>query len=147
MNRKRNPDVPPKPGVSNPGYGVYSIYGVGHPFDLLTPANLEDSMWVPISISFPPRFSCGTGNQGISVNCGDLYGRYLDCQWIDITDVPHGFYLLRLIVNPDSLVPETDHANNIVTCAIELGAGFSLRQFWCRLSGDWLGGNRTVRDA
>ena len=83
----------------------------------------------------PLRYGCSTGNQGISANCGDLYGRYLDCQWIDVTDVPLGIYLLRLQVNPDYLVPESDHKNNEVTCGIELTPGFGIKHYWCRLSG------------
>ena len=63
---------------------------------------------------------CGSGVQGISVNCGDLYARHLDCQWIDITGVPDGFYILRLHVNPDRLVIESDYANNILQCIIRL---------------------------
>ena len=41
-----------------------------------------------------------------------------DCQWIDITDVPPGNYLLRLHANPGNQVAETDFYNNI-------GKGFS----------------------
>lgn len=83
----------------------------------------------------PQRFGCSTGHQGISANCGDLYGRYLDCQWIDVTDVKPGIYLLRLHVNPDYLVLESDHRNNEVTCGIELTSGFGITYYWCRLSG------------
>ncbi len=84
----------------------------------------------------PSRFNCGSGIQGISPNCGDLYSRYLDCQWIDITDVPTGFYLLQLTVNPDKLVAETDHGNNVLTCAVELRDFFRMQLYWCRLSGE-----------
>lgn len=81
------------------------------------------------------RFACGTGVQGISVNCGDLYSRFLDCQWIDITDVGVGLYLLRLIVNPDNLVVESDHRNNELTCVIELKPNFGMQTYSCKLSG------------
>ena len=64
------------------------------------------------------RYRCSTGHQGISKNCGDLYGRHLDCQWIDVTDVPPGTYQLRLHVNPDRLTPESDYRNNILSCDI-----------------------------
>ena len=64
------------------------------------------------------RYRCGTGQQGISRNCGDLYGRHLDCQWIDVTDVPPGTYQLRLHVNPDRRAPESDYRNNILSCDI-----------------------------
>ena len=38
---------------------------------------------------------------------------FSDCQWIDITDVPPGNYILRLHTNPGNQVAETDFYNNI----------------------------------
>lgn len=38
-------------------------------------------------------------NQGISVGWADLYNRGLDCQWLDITKVPKGNYLIEVIIN------------------------------------------------
>ena len=63
-------------------------------------------------------YSCSYGIQGISVNCGDLYGAHLDCQWIDVTDVPSGHYIIRQHVNALGLVPESDVKNNIIECRI-----------------------------
>ena len=40
---------------------------------------------------------------------------FSDCQWIDITDVPPGNYILRLHTNPGNQVAETDFYNNIGT--------------------------------
>ena len=77
---------------------------------------------------------CGNGVQGISVNCGDLYARHLDCQWIDITGVPDGLYIIRLHVNPDRLVVESDYRNNIIECSIRL-FGRIVSVFSCRQSG------------
>ena len=71
------------------------------------------------------RYRCGTGYQGISRNCGDLYGRHLDCQWIDVTDVPPGTYELRQHVNPYGLSRESDYLNNIISCDITFFAGSS----------------------
>ena len=76
---------------------------------------LEDSICVGV---YPPRYRCSTGSQGISMNCGDLYGRHLDCQWIDITGLTSGNYVVRQIVNPNRYVPETDYGNNIAQCHI-----------------------------
>ena len=78
---------------------------------------LEDSICDPGGYA---QRRCGSGIQGISVNCGDLYGRHLDCQWIDITGVKDDFYILQLHVNPDKLVIESDYRNNIIQCVIEL---------------------------
>lgn len=69
---------------------------------------------------YHPRFRCYTGNQGISPNCGDLYASHLDCQWIDITHVYRGLYILQLSVNPQRLVPESDYRNNEASCRIEI---------------------------
>lgn len=50
--------------------------------------------------------------QGLSSGWADLYGSELDCQWVDITDVPPGNYTLRLTVNPGGSLPEADLSNN-----------------------------------
>lgn len=38
-------------------------------------------------------------NQGITSGWADLYGKELDGQWIDITGVPEGDYILRVTIN------------------------------------------------
>lgn len=65
-------------------------------------------------------YRCSTGRQGISVNCGDLYARHLDCQWIDITGLSNGTYVVRQIVNKDHLVAESCYKNNVIKCTIRL---------------------------
>jgi len=66
------------------------------------------------------RYRCGRSKQGISKNCGDLYSRGLDCQWVDITGVPEGTYILQLNVNPTQLVHESDVDNNIIQCTLSM---------------------------
>ncbi len=64
------------------------------------------------------KFDCA--NQGISRGFEDLYETGLACQWIDVTDVPPGEYILRASVNyvrPDAAMPllnERDYDNNVV---------------------------------
>jgi len=53
-------------------------------------------------------------NQGISHGWADSYSRGLPCQWIDVTDLPSGPYTLRVVVNPDHVLPESDYSNNDV---------------------------------
>jgi hypothetical protein len=57
-----------------------------------------------------PRYQCDF--QGISRGWYDSYGSGLDCQWIDVTDVPPGEYDLQVRVNPDRNVRELDYTNN-----------------------------------
>ncbi|KAM8744997.1 lysyl oxidase-like 5a [Acanthopagrus schlegelii] len=64
------------------------------------------------------RFACTAHTQGLSPGCYDTYHANIDCQWIDITDVPPGNYILKVTVNPSQLVQESDFSNNEVLCDI-----------------------------
>lgn len=44
-----------------------------------------------------PKYKCADfGDQGISPGCKDIYLSKLDCQWIDITDLDPGLYVLKV---------------------------------------------------
>ena len=63
----------------------------------------------------PQKYTCS--NMGITAGCQDIYSRYLDCQWVDITDLPGGDYTLVIRVNwdysPDANGSyELNYANN-----------------------------------
>ncbi|XP_077413915.1 protein-lysine 6-oxidase-like isoform X1 [Vanacampus margaritifer] len=64
------------------------------------------------------RYACTAHTQGLSPGCHDLYAANIDCQWIDITDVTPGNYILKITVNPDFHVLESDFTNNIVRCDV-----------------------------
>ncbi len=70
-----------------------------------------------------PQYSCNF--MGISMGCGDVYHSSLDCQWVDVTDVPDGDYQLVTRVNwdnaPDALGRlESDTLNNWAQVCINL---------------------------
>uniref|UniRef100_A0A7N5JEF6 protein-lysine 6-oxidase n=1 Tax=Ailuropoda melanoleuca TaxID=9646 RepID=A0A7N5JEF6_AILME len=64
------------------------------------------------------RYACTSHTQGLSPGCYDTYNADIDCQWIDITDVQPGNYILKVHVNPKYIVLESDFTNNVVRCSI-----------------------------
>ncbi|MFT4663525.1 MAG: hypothetical protein ACI8YQ_003180 [Polaribacter sp.] len=72
---------------------------------------------IDVECSGGGNFTYNCNNQGISAGCGDIYSSGLDCQWIDVTDIPAGDYKLMIRVNwdgdPDALGNfETSYDNN-----------------------------------
>lgn len=72
---------------------------------------------------FTAKYTCGL--QGLTAGCSDIYYKFLDCQWIDITDIPDGIYTFITVVNwdysPDGFGRfETDYTNNWAQVCIEI---------------------------
>lgn len=66
----------------------------------------------------PAQYTCSY--QGISAGWQDVYGSYLDCQWLDITGIAKGDYLLRVTINPDRLLTESNYDNNMATVPVTI---------------------------
>ncbi|XP_078142498.1 protein-lysine 6-oxidase isoform X1 [Centroberyx gerrardi] len=71
------------------------------------------------------RFACTAHTQGLSPGCYDTYNADIDCQWIDITDVKPGNYVLKISVNPSYQVPESDYSNNVVRCEVRYTGNYA----------------------
>ncbi|XP_018526851.1 protein-lysine 6-oxidase [Lates calcarifer] len=71
------------------------------------------------------RYACTSHTQGLSPGCYDTYNADIDCQWIDITDVKPGNYILKISVNPYYQVPETDFSNNHVRCDVRYTGNYA----------------------
>ncbi|XP_035507829.1 lysyl oxidase homolog 1 [Morone saxatilis] len=79
------------------------------------------------------RYACTAHTQGLSPGCYDTYNADIDCQWIDITDIQPGNYILKLQVNPKFLVLESDFTNNVVRCNIHYTGRF-VRTTSCKIA-------------
>jgi Lysyl oxidase len=66
----------------------------------------------------PGHFTCT--DQGITPGWADVYDETLPCQWIDVTGVPPGLYTLRIQVNPQRLLPESDYDNDTLEISVAL---------------------------
>jgi hypothetical protein len=56
------------------------------------------------------KFTCEF--QGLTAGCEDTYSKFLGCQYIDVTGLPSGEYTVRVTVDPDARIPESDETNN-----------------------------------
>jgi hypothetical protein len=57
---------------------------------------------------------------GISVGAADVYPWYLADQYVDITDVPDGRYLLRVEIDAGRKLVEKSRANNVAVTCVDL---------------------------
>lgn len=105
------------------GYAEYVLYDA---YGQYIPIGFKNGFCV-IDLDCPSfdmyKYSCNY--MGISSGCTDIYDSYLDCQWIDITDVPDGDYTFVTRVNwdnaPDALGQmEKDSLNNWAQVCINL---------------------------
>jgi len=60
----------------------------------------------------PAKYLSCTSNQGLSVGWEDVYGTGLPDQFIQMTGMPEGDYVLENQVNPAHSMPESDYTNN-----------------------------------
>ncbi|XP_051980046.1 lysyl oxidase-like 5a [Xyrauchen texanus] len=79
------------------------------------------------------RFACTAHTQGLGPGCYDTYHANIDCQWIDVTDVSPGQYILKVTVNPSFQVQESDFSNNVVRCDVRY-TGSYVQTHNCRIT-------------
>jgi hypothetical protein len=68
----------------------------------------------------PRKYPLADGTQGITVGWADIYNWGLDCQWVDITGVPSGDYLLEVVINPEEQVEEITFDNNVALIPVTI---------------------------
>jgi len=80
---------------------------------------LTDSLRGDPNANPTPKYHCGL--QGIQKGWADVYTAATSGQWVDITGVPDGYYILEQTVNPLHRVEESDYSNNAVVLPITIG--------------------------
>ncbi len=107
------------------GYAEYLLYdGAGNPMPQI---GFKNGFCV-LDLSCPTGITAqyGCGNMGITAGCADYYSSSLDCQWLDITDVPAGSYYLVVRTNWDQSPDangnyELRYDNNVAYVCITFG--------------------------
>jgi hypothetical protein len=83
----------------------------------------------PLEAAAAPYYTsdCGRGDrgvlslrQGISTGYGDIYLPNLEGQWLDVTGLPAGEYVLAHVVNAGRRLRESDYGNNAASLRIRL---------------------------
>lgn len=71
-----------------------------------------------------PQFrSCAADAvQGITAGWADRYGAQLPGQWVDVTDVPPGNYVLERAANPERVIQETQYNDNAAAQPVSIPA-------------------------
>ncbi len=69
----------------------------------------------------PRYFSCD--DMGLSVCQADFYAAWFDGQWIDVTGLSAGDYILEVEVNAEHFFQETDYSNNSAAITVTLPRG------------------------
>jgi len=64
-------------------------------------------------------YHCGL--QGIQRGWSDVYEARLSCQYVDITGIPDGDYVLRVDVNSEQTLYEMSYANNTISLPVTIG--------------------------
>jgi hypothetical protein len=81
---------------------------------------MEDTRQIAEGPNVPCAKKYDCGNQGIQAGWSDLYGNALDCQWLDITDIPRGNYQIRVTLNPGRTFEEITLENNSATVPVTI---------------------------
>jgi hypothetical protein len=74
----------------------------------------------PCPIQPEPSYYFYCAYQGISVCWSDEYHWSIDGQWIDVTSIPDGPYVLEIEVNAERFFQEADYSNNSTAIPITI---------------------------
>ncbi len=81
---------------------------------------LEDVEQYPPDPAPDPATPFTCMSQGLHVGWEDVYPSDIDCQWVDITGVPAGSYLLKVAINTAGYLPESNYTNDTATVPVTI---------------------------
>lgn len=112
--RVANPDVTAEEALAaNPAIAAGLVFGDKAGFCVIDIAPAGPSLrHDPVVPDDEGKYYDCDANQGISVGWADTYDVTLDGQWIDVTDVAPGAYILEAEVNAEHVYEEMDYSNN-----------------------------------
>ncbi|HXX66124.1 MAG TPA: lysyl oxidase family protein [Polyangiaceae bacterium] len=79
---------------------------------------MEDVVPAPFDPGPTPAAPFNCTNQGLDIGWEDVYPNDLDCQWVDITGIPSGTYILSVHINAAHYLPESNYDNDIATVTV-----------------------------
>jgi hypothetical protein len=112
--RVANPDVTAEEALAaNPEIAEGLVFGDKAGFCVIDIAPAGPSLrHEPVVPDPDGKYVDCDANQGISVGWADTYDVTLDGQWIDVTNVAPGAYVLEAEVNAEHVYEEMDYSNN-----------------------------------
>src|SRR6185295_10885484 len=111
----------PAQGHNHPHYSNYARYELLDAGGQALVVGHKQGFCLLDSVCAHPQYSCSF--QGISAGCADIYGSGLGCQYLDITEVPNGNYILRVTVDPFGRLAELNEVNNVAQAQVTLSGG------------------------
>jgi len=110
----------PAGGYSRPHYANYATYELLDGGGQRVAAGAKQGWCLrdQVGSCLTPVYTCA--DQGISAGCTDLYSASASCQYVDVTDVASGDYLLQVRVDPFDRVSELDESNNVVRIPVTI---------------------------
>ena len=115
-----NPDFvcSPAAGHNHPHYSNYARYELLDASGSVVVVGHKQGYCLRDTNCAAPVYTCA--NQGISAGCSDVYGSSLGCQYLDVTGIPAGNYVLRVTIDPLNQIAELSDANNVTQQAVTI---------------------------
>lgn len=101
--------------------GSVAVQGHKQSFCLVSMDRVEDYVGPVVGEVVHPEPG-ETGCSYLEAGWADIYGVGTPCQWVDVTDVAPGDYMLQVAVNPAGKIAEGNVENNVIQVPVHIPA-------------------------